>query len=115
MAPFDFKISIICLLVPFFFASHNTNPSFTVSNDILEIVKQIVGNILNTIIDHLSINSIRDKFVLIENVIKVFDIFLISESALDNIFPFNQFHVAELKKYRRDRNRFKGSLLLYIH
>ena len=34
------------------------------------------------IIGHLNINSIRNKFVLVENVIKAFDIFLISESKI---------------------------------
>ena len=38
----------------------------------------------------------RNKFVLVENIIKAFDIFLISESKLDCTFPFNRFYVADL-------------------
>ena len=42
-------------------------------------------------IGHLNINSMRSKFVLAENNIKAFDIFLISESKLVCTFPLNQF------------------------
>ena len=47
----------------------------------------------NTIIGHLNINSIRNKFDTLDNVVKAFDIFLISESKLDNTFPLNQFAI----------------------
>ena len=81
----------------------------------MRIRKQRIDNALNTIIGHLSINSMRNKFVLVENIIKAFDIFLISESKLDCTFPFNQFYIAGFKQFRRDRNRFGGSLMLYIN
>ena len=55
----------------------------------------------------------RNKFVLVENIIKAFDIFLISESKLDCTFPLNQFHIAGFKQFRRDRNRFGGGLMLH--
>ena len=57
----------------------------------------------------------RNKFVLVENIIKAFDILLISESKLGWTFPFNQFYIAGFKQFRRDRNRFGGSLMLYIN
>ena len=69
----------------------------------------------NTIIGHLNINSIRNKFDTLDNVVKAFDIFLISESKLDNTFPINQFAVGGYKVFRRDRNRFGGGLILYIN
>ena len=62
-----------------------------------------------------SIYSIRNKYVLIENVIKAFYIFLVSESKLASTFPFNQFHAAGFSQYRRDRNQFGGGLLLHIN
>ena len=38
----------------------------------------------NTIIGHLNINSISNKFDTLDNIVKSFDIFPISESKLDN-------------------------------
>ena len=57
----------------------------------------------------------RNKFVLAENVIKTFDVFLISESKLDCTFPLNQFYTAGLKQFRRDQNQFGGGLMLYFN
>ena len=44
----------------------------------------------------------KNKFVLVENIIKAFDIFLISESKLDCTNPLNQFHISRFKQIRRD-------------
>ena len=81
-----------------------TESCFSINNNILCIHKQRIDNALNTIIGHLNINSLRNKFVLVENIIKAFDIFLISESRLDCTFPLNQFHIAGFKQFRRDQN-----------
>ena len=64
---------------------------------------------------HLNINSIRNKFDTLDNIVKAFDIFLISESKLDNTFPINQFAIGGYKIFRRDRNRYGGGLILYIN
>ena len=66
-------------------------------------------------IDHLNINSIRNKFVTLDNIVKTFAFFLVSKSKLDNTFPINQFAVGGYKVYRRDRNRFGGGLILNIN
>ena len=50
-------------------------------------------------IDHLNINSIRNKFVTLDNIVKTFDIFLISVSKLDNTFPVNQFAIGGCKVF----------------
>ena len=50
----------------------------------------------------------RNKFALVETIIKAFGVFLMSEWKLDCIFRFNQFYVAGFKQLRRDRNRFGG-------
>ena len=47
--------------------------------------QQRLKNANNTIIGHLNINSFRNKFVFAEEIIQVFDIFLVSESELENI------------------------------
>ena len=75
------------------------------NNDLLKIQQQRVGNAKSIIVNHLNINSIRNKFIFAERIVKVFDLFLISESKLDSTFPMNQ----------RDRNRFGGGLILYIN
>ena len=77
--------------------------------------KQRLGNTNNTIIGHLNINSFRNKFVFLEGIIKLFDVFLVSESKLDHIFPGNQFRINGYKIFRLDRNRFGGGLILYIN
>ena len=67
------------------------------------------------IVDHLNINSIRNKFVLAENIIKTFDLFLIAGSKLDSTFPMNQFRIPGYKIFRGDCNRFEGGLMLCIN
>ena len=56
----------------------------------------------NTIIGHLNINSVRNKFDNLHNLVKAFDIFLFSESKLDNTLPINQFATGGYKVFRRD-------------
>ena len=52
---------------------------------------------------------------MIAEIIKDFDIFLISESKLDSTFPNAQFKITSFKIFRYDRNRFGGGLLLYVN
>ena len=74
--------------------------------------KQRLDNANNVIIGHL---NIRNKFVFIEDIIKLFDVFLVSESKLDHTFPSNQFRINGYKIFRFDRNRFGGGLILHIN
>ena len=78
------------------------------NNDPLEIQKQRVDNAKRIIVGHLIINSIRNKLILAEGIVKAFDLFLILESKLDSSFPVNQFHIFGFKVFKRDRNRFGG-------
>ena len=68
-----------------------------------------------TIIGHLNINSIRNPFDALDNIVKAFNIFLISELKLDNTFPIKQFAIGGYKVFRRDCNCFGGDLILYIN
>ena len=52
---------------------------------------------------------------MLDETVKAFDIFLISELKLDNTFPINQFSIRGCKVFRRDRNRFGGGLILYLN
>ena len=76
------------------------------SNDIIRMKKQRLDNANNTIIGHLNINSFRNKFVFVKDVIKLFDVFLVSESKLNHTFPSNQFRINSYKSFRLDRKRF---------
>ena len=50
----------------------------------------------------LIINSIRNKFEIIAEIIKDFDNFVISESKLDSIFPNTQLKITGIKFFRYD-------------
>ena len=69
-------------------------------------------NFKNTIIGHLDVNSLKNKFVFAQDLIRDFDIFLISESKLDDTFPNDQFKIDHYKIFRFDRNRYGGGLVL---
>ena len=86
----------------------------TIDNDLSKIQQQRIMYAKSTIIDHLNINSIRNKFDTLDNIVKTFDIFVISESKLNNTFPVSQFAIGGSKDFGRDRNRFEGDLILYI-
>ena len=62
--------------------------------------KQGLDNASNTIIGHLNINSFRNKFVFVEDIIKLFDVFLVSESKLDHMFPNNQLESTVTKIFK---------------
>ena len=84
-------------------------------NDFLTIKQQRIEHAKNAIICHLNINSIRNKFDIIDEIGKAFDISLISESKLDYTFPINQFSIRGYKVFRRDLNRFGCGLILYVN
>ena len=73
-------------------------------------------NVDKIIIGHININSIRNKIHLLSDMIsgKV-DIFLISESKLDDTFPKSQFLLEGYSEpFRLDRTANGGGLLLYL-
>ena len=71
----------------------------------------------NIFLGHLNINSIPNKFDGIMDTVKDhLDIFLISETKIDDTFPESQFHCQGYSKpFRRDRSLVTGGLLLYIN
>ena len=89
--------------------------SVTFSNDFTEIHKRKIENLKNTIIGHFNNNSLRNKFVFAQDLIRDFDIFLISESKLDDTFPNNQFKIDHYKMFRLDRKRYGGGLVLDVN
>ena len=74
-----------------------------------------VKNIGRILIGHINLNSIRHKFHTISDLIKgKIDIFLISETKIDNSFPNSQFQIHGYSSpFRLDRSTAGGGLLLY--
>ena len=67
------------------------------------------------LIGHLNINSIRNKFDLLADLVKEkLDIILISETKIDTTFPTTQFEIPGYSPpHRLDRTAHGGGLLLY--
>ena len=68
------------------------------------------------IIGHLNINFIENKFSSLVSLVKdKLDIFMVSETKIDDSFPENQFIIEGYSKpFRRDRNSHGGGLLIYV-
>ena len=70
----------------------------------------------NLIIGQLNINSVRNKFSsLQQTVLNKIDIFLSSETKIDDSFRDSQFFAESFKMYRKDRTKNGGGLLLYVN
>ena len=70
----------------------------------------------NLYFGHLNVNPIRNKFISIQELIKrAFDIFLISETKIDDSFPNAQFKIEGYKSFRKDRYAFGEGLLFYVN
>ena len=75
-----------------------------------------IKNKNNLIITQLNINSIRNKFdIFVKEMSSLIDIFMISETKLDETFPCSQFKLHGYSfPYRLDRNRNGGGIMLFI-
>ena len=70
----------------------------------------------NLFFGHLNVNSIRNKFVSIQELInRIFDIFLISETKIDDSFTNGQFKIEGYKSFRKDRDAFGRGLFFYVN
>ena len=75
-----------------------------------------VKNVNNVNIGTLNINSLASKFDEFKLVVSgIFDIFIITETKLDNTFPTSQFCIEGFSiPYRLDRNRNSGGIIIYV-
>ena len=66
---------------------------------------------------HLNVNSLRNKFQCLKDVIgQNIDIFLVSETKLNDLFPDAQFLIDGFRQpYRKDRTAKGGGLMLYVN
>ena len=74
-----------------------------------------VKSIDKILFGHININSIRNKFEPLVDIVKdKLDIILISETKIDNTFPKSQFEIQGYSPpFRLDRNAHGGGLLFY--
>ena len=86
------------------------------TNGICELKQLRNQNPHRIIIDHLYINSIRNKFEsFVSFVGNKLDIFMVSETKIDDTFPDSQFLIEGFSKpFRLDRTAKSGEILLYI-
>jgi len=73
-------------------------------------------NINNVIVGNLNINSLSSKHDDLKMLISGnFDIFIITETKLDNTFPSSQFFIEGFSPpYRLDRNRNGGGIMIFV-
>ena len=83
----------------------------------MDILKDLRCKNLNRIlIGHLNINSLRNKFEILESSIAVnLDMLMISETKLDESFPVSQFLIPAFENPNRlDRSSSGGGIMPYI-
>ena len=70
----------------------------------------------NLIIGHLNVNSLRNKFVAVDELIKnKTDVCLISETKVDESFLNWKFNINGYKIFRKDTYKFGGELMFYVN
>ena len=93
---------------------NSTNSEESLKNDTLNEIRKKNSNRIITAL--LNINSIRNKFEMLKEVVGTkIDILLISETKLDDTFPLNQF-VLEVftPPCKLDRAKHGGGLMLFV-
>ena len=93
------------------------NASNTIITNAKRILRDIrTSNINRLVFGHLNINSLRTKFdFLCEKIVGSIDVFMISESKLDDSFPHGQFLIDGFHtSFRFDRNKNGMEILLYV-
>ena len=91
-----------------------SNLSEQSANDLANIKNQRLMDPNTVMIGHLNINSFRNKYEMCAGFMEHFNVFLISESKLDDTFPDKQFRINGFKIFRCYRNRYGGGLI-YVH
>ena len=72
-------------------------------------------NVNRLVISHLNINSIRNKFEPLKNIIKGnLDILVLTETKIDESFPNQEFRIDGYTPIRLDRDIHGGGLLVCV-
>ena len=120
---------IICCLIYLFIISQQRQYTAQITLQTMEhialrqshskqfVLKRLRSNLpQQIIIGHLNINSIRNKFDIMKPMLlDDTDIFMVTETKLDDSFPVSQFNVEGFSTpFRLDRNKNGGGIILYI-
>ena len=93
------------------------NASNTITTNAKCILRDIrTSNVNKLVFGHLNINSLKTKFdFLCEQIEGSIDVFVMSESKLDDSFSHGQFLIDGFHTvFRFDRNKNGGGILLYV-
>ena len=96
---------------------HLSNTISYEDKDVYSRLKEIrLRNSNRIVIAHLNINSLRNKFDMLSDLIYGnIDILLLTETKLDSSFPSLNFQLNGFKNpFRRDRSIHGGGIILYI-
>ena len=91
--------------------------SFDTNTNAFDLIKEYrIKNVNKVILAHLNINSIRNKFSCLKELVSdKIDVLVIEETKLDETFPENAFIIPGYKKpFRKDRNTHGGGILVFI-
>jgi hypothetical protein len=74
------------------------------------------ANLKIPLISHLNINSVKNKFTEIHNILseKLVDMLILSETKLDHSYNNNIYNFPGYKMERKDRNKHGGGILIYV-
>ena len=95
----------------------NDNTSFDSNENAFDLIKQNrLKNKNKVILAHLNINSIRNKFTCLKELVSDnIDVLVIQETKLDETFPERAFMIPGYKKpFRKDRNSHGGGIMVFI-
>ena len=113
------SIVIIALMKTCFILSvFALNDIMTVDLSPKEILKNIkLKNANKIVFGHLNVNSLQNKFQCLKDVIgQNIDIFLVSETKLNDSFPDAQFFINGFRQpYQKDWTDKGGGLMLYVN
>ena len=86
------------------------------SSSIMQLKNVRLKNISRMIIGNLNVKLIPNKFAQFQEIVlKYVDIFILTETKLDDSFPTSQFMVYGFSKpYWQDRNRNGSGIMIYI-
>ena len=86
------------------------------SNAFQSVQKHRLQNPKNKVIGHLNVNSLRNKFEAVEELVQnKVDICFLSETKIDGTSPNQQFMINGFKLFRIDRDCHGGGVLCYIN
>ena len=85
-------------------------------DDLTKLRNIRLSNVNRLICGHLNINSLRNKFDALTDIIKEnLDILVLTETKLDVTFPINQFLIERYSPpFRLDRNGHGGGIMIYV-